>query len=191
MRLFVLAACLFGMISCMAPQARGPEPTLALELRGGAHELQQAFNHYSDRPRLVVLAPPSCAQTLVAMGEIRAALDKLSGDKPVTWLVVWQDDLPADDAQAADRASSSLGWERTVYFHDGYGAASRKLARGTVLSGGLGRAFLYYPAGLSWGEHPPEPAAWVHCMGRLTPENAERPERMAQAMASRWVQLEE
>ena len=189
MRLFVPIACMLAMISCVAPQASQPETIPALELRGGAFELKQAFNEHSDRPRLVVLAPPSCERTLIAMGEIRAEIERLSEDDPVTWLVIWQDDLPADGVDAAGRASAALGWERTMYFHDGYGAASRKLARGTVLSGGLDRAFLFYPAGLAWEDQPPEPAAWVHCMGRITPENAQEPEGMAQAMTHRCAKL--
>lgn len=189
MRLFVPLACLLAMVSCVAPPAAQSEPIPAHSLRGSAAGLKEAFNEHSDRPRLVVLAPPSCQRTLVAMGEIRAEIERLSRSDPVTWLVIWQDDLPGDDAAAAGRASTALGWERTVFFHDGYGAASRKLARGTVLSGGLDRAFLYYPAGLAWGEQPPEPAAWVHCMGRLAPDNAEEPEAMAQAMTHRCSEL--
>ncbi|MDF1837866.1 MAG: hypothetical protein P1V35_08360 [Planctomycetota bacterium] len=189
MRLFVPLACLLAMASCVAPQASQAEIIPALELRGGASELKQAFNEHSDRPRLVVLAPPSCRRTLTAMGEIRAEIEHLSAGDPVTWLVIWQDDLPGDDARAADLASTALGWERTMYFHDGYGSASRKLARGTVLSGALDRAFLFYPAGLAWEEHPPAPAAWVHCMGRITPEHGHEPEGMAQAMTHRCAKL--
>ena len=191
MRPHVLFACFLAFASCVAPATQRPDPIPAVELRGGAFELKQAFNEHVDQPRLVVLVPPSCQRTLAAMCEIRAEIENLSEDQPMTWLVVWQDDLPADDAQSAAQASADLGWDRTVFFHDGYGAASRRLARGTVLSGGLGRAFLYYPPGLSWDENPPAPAVWVHCMGRLTPENAQAPESMAQAMATRFVQLED
>ncbi len=191
MRNLVLIACLLTVASCMATPTPQSAPAQALELRGGALGLRNAFNEHSGQPRLVVLAPPSCARTLSAMDEFRAEIERLSGDDPVTWLVVWQDDLPTDDAQAAARASADLDWNRTLYFHDGFGAASRKLARGTVLAGTLGRAFLYYPAGLIWQEHPPTPAAWVHCMGRITPEHVTEPEYMAQAMAIRCVQLDE
>jgi hypothetical protein len=191
MRSPFLAACLLNLVSCMATPVQGPMFEPAQELCRGASELQRAFNAHLSEPRLVVLVPPSCERTRTAMAEIRAEIERLAIEKPVTWLIIWQDDLPEDNAQTAAQASAGLGWDRTLYFHDGYGAASRQLARGTVLSGTLGRAFLYYPAGLAWNENPPEPAAWVHCMGRLTPEHAQPPERMAQAITSRWVELEE
>ncbi|MCA9001213.1 MAG: hypothetical protein KDB61_04765 [Planctomycetes bacterium] len=172
----------------MSTPSAGPVYEPAVELRGGVQELKRAFNEHQDAPRLIVLAPPSCSRTLAAMTEFREEIARVSMRKPVTWFIIWQDDLPSDDAASAAKASADLGWDRTLYFHDGFGTAGRRLARGTVLSGYLARAFLYYPAGLAWTETPPEPAAWVHCMGRLTPDHAQPPERMAQAITSRWVE---
>lgn len=85
-------------------------------------------------------------------------------EEPVSVSLVWMEVLPLDGEEAARRAASRLVGDdpRVHHFLDPEGRV------GDAVSDVLGwehRAwdiYLFFPAGVSWNEAPPEPFAYLH-----------------------------
>ena len=135
---------------------------------------------------MVALLPPSCAATRKSLQHAQAEVEALKNGDQVLWMIVWQDELPSDDLSAARQACGPVADEHTFYFYDNEWLAGRSFADGTVLTGHLTRAFLFYPPGTLWGEQPPEPSAWVHSMGRVGTENRGDADRLTEALRWQW-----
>ncbi len=181
----LLASC--GFVSCMTPQVVQPDLPEVWELNGDLEPLRTVFNAHQDSPRVVALIPISCPDALQALRAAKREAEEL--DKSITWLIIWQDELLGDDCQQAKCASGAVDPSQTIFFHDCELLAGRGLAGGTILSGQLRRAYLFYPAGTEWGEQAPEPSTWVHRMGRLIPDRSGDAQRLTADLRDRWSTL--
>ncbi|HPF15674.1 MAG: hypothetical protein H6830_05585 [Planctomycetes bacterium] len=187
MRSLVLLAGLMGATACITPN-RPPVPQATLwDMSQDLEPLRTEFNAHQNAPRLVALVPPSCAESVAAFQEARGELEALGPGQDLVWLVVWQDELPEDDCDAARAASQTLDRQRTEFFHDCKHLAGRSFANGTVLAGELRRAFLFYPPGVAWGENPPAPSAWVHRTGRVGLDHRGDARDLAAKLRERWT----
>jgi len=185
LNLTAVLTVVLGFSSCMAPPVRDPGPTV-WSLRDGLDPLKSTFNANQDAPRLVILAPPSCAETLQAIEQAQAEVAALGHDREMVWMVVWQDELANDGLHTAVAACESLRGGNIVFFHDEDWLAGVRLARGTVLSGNLKRAFLFYPPGAVWEGVPPEPSFWVHRTGVVCAENLGGVGRLTEVLRGQW-----
>ncbi len=179
----VLTLPLFG---CMADLGVPDTTPPVVRLEGNLEVLRQAFNQNVHAPRLVALIPPSCAEMRLALREAQREVEDLEYGSEIQWFVIWQEELPGDDFHAARQACREVAEMNALFYHDSEWLATRNLAYGTVLSGQLKRAFLFYPPGVLWGERPPEPSAWVHDMGRIDRQNVGDPERLTDALRWQW-----
>ncbi len=178
-----VALPLWGCMADVGVPETGPP---VQRLRGDLDQLREAFNASVHAPRLVALVPPSCTEMRTALLAAQREVEQLEYGSDVQWFVIWQEELPGDDFQAARKACQDFSDHNALFFHDAEWLATRNLAYGTVLSGQLKRAFLFYPPGVQWGERPPEPSAWVHNMGRIDRDNVGDAERLTQALRWQW-----
>ncbi|MEZ6004065.1 MAG: hypothetical protein R3F33_07745 [Planctomycetota bacterium] len=187
MRPSLLALGLALLSGCMAPLPEAPAPPPHCDLDGDLAPLWQAFNECAGMPRALALVPTRCTLTEHCIEQMEEEARSWSGGRPVKWFVIWQDEWTGDGCPEADQASMALPCGEVRFFHDVKRQASRSLARGTVLSGTLQRAVLFYPAGVEWtAAQQPMPTAWVQSMGPAGPKAGGSEMQLAENLRRHW-----
>jgi hypothetical protein len=99
---------------------------------------------------------------------VKNVLDEIDNDQLVVH-VVWTPVLKPDNYESAVKAQFQIRDERAVHYWDG----DKELgsAYGKVVPLPNGRKFAWdiyfaYAEGVKWEDKPPEPADWVHQLGR-------------------------
>jgi len=83
--------------------------------------------------------------------------------------VVWTPVLFGDSREAAEESLREVPDPRVTHFWDNDKALGKKLGRLLELPHGKKFAwdvYLLYDAPAQWGDHPPEPNAWMHQLGQ-------------------------
>jgi len=135
-----------------------------LDLRDSADRFVAEFNRHRDRPRLVALVSPKCAECLAGARSAQTALTQSRGRAAL--FLVWMKGLPEDERNIAETRAHEFGDDDIHQFWDGQNLL------GTLVATRLGRdgliawdIYLGFASGLAWDEEMPKPTGWLHQMG--------------------------
>lgn len=162
----------------------------AERLQDSIEPLAAAFNRAADRPRVLVVLSPACPVCLAGVETVQREL--LTVDSEIAVLVVWMEALPYDITRNPGRRIEILaGDPRVVQFYDSRQITGRQI--GARLGWPEGKlawdVYLFYPAGVTWGEIPPHPRAWFHQRHEADPKRFRTGPDLAEALATAAASL--
>lgn len=138
-----------------------------ISLGSSVEPLRQAFNDVSDALRLLMLVSPTCGPCREGASIMQRDVLDAIGDPALRAFVAWVPILPADCETAAIGSASLVPDERARHFWDQQKALPGPFSKALSLPDGWPAwdVYLAYPAGVTWGDAPPNPAFWHHQLG--------------------------
>jgi len=155
----------------------------ATDLGGSLESLRAEFNSSVDHPRLLTVLSPACPVCLAGAETVQGEL--LETDEDLRVLAVWMEALPFDITRNPARRVETFADEpRMTHFYD------MQQVSGEALQDLLAwedeslpwDVFLLYPAGVTWDESLPEPAAWFHQREEANADHYRTGAQLAQAL---------
>lgn len=135
----------------------------ATDLAGSLAPVREAFNAAADRPRLLMVLAPACPVCLEGAEMVHDEVLGKPSDLAV--LAVWMEALPFDITRNPARRVESFADEpRMKHFYDMQQVAGQALYRTLDWQDQSlpWDVYLLYPAGITWNQDLPAPAAWFH-----------------------------
>ena len=132
-------------------------------LDGSLDLLVEAFNERQDSPRLLAVLSPSCPVCFSATETILNEI--VEPGLEIEVLVVWMEVLPYDITRnPARRIVLFSDQPRVRQFYDSDQLAGRELAEHLDWPDERPAwdVYLFFEAGQTWGQEPPEPVVWFH-----------------------------
>lgn len=126
-----------------------------------ASEFIDDFNDSADTNRLVMVTSPTCPHCMKAVVELEQILkDHPDGDLKV--MLLWGPLMQTDTSAVTRRSMQYIRDERVAHYWDlwrwGYRTYMEDLDIPEFEAWDL---FVFYEAGKTWGDSPPEPTFWM------------------------------
>jgi hypothetical protein len=148
---------IFGSHSTTAPEKTVLTP---LSVNGGA--LKSAFDKASDKPRLLGIFSPTCANCLKVCSDIQDVLSR-NPNKDLKVFVLWAPYGERDNIGLAIQAAGAyLPDPRVTHFWDMWRFGSRAFSpKLRVPEAHTWDLILFYDPGITWEEPVPKHASWM------------------------------
>lgn len=179
------AALLLASLGGCTESPRVVEP---IDLDASHAAFVEAFNAAADKPRLLVILPPTCPYCIEGARVVQQHLVERYPDADLLLQFVWVSAFP-DDAPASARAiAQTVGDARALHYWDPQGRVGADVSAAMrFVAPSVWDVYMFYDPGARWGEQAPEPAAWAHQMVEIVSPQYRSPEDLPAYLEERMT----